>query len=84
MVRLAAICWAIWKSRNSVCFQKKVIRFPTEIICLACTFLLYWTELQKIGDKMALEAGTEALKAVALHFHPRERRAGDVGSLLLQ
>jgi hypothetical protein len=45
---------------------------------------LYWTELQKIGDKMALEAGTEALKAVALHFHPRERRAGDVGSLLLQ
>ena len=28
----AAICWAIWKSRNKACFDKKVIKSPVNII----------------------------------------------------
>ena len=46
MVGLAAICWAIWRSRNSSCFDGKKIRSPTEIVCLASSFLLFWAELQ--------------------------------------
>ena len=34
-VGLAAICWAIWRMRNKIHFDKKVVRSPTEIICLA-------------------------------------------------
>jgi hypothetical protein len=47
MVGLAAICWAMWKSRNSISFEKKRFRSPTEIICLASSFLKYWAGLKK-------------------------------------
>jgi hypothetical protein len=38
----------------------------------------------KEGDKEALEAGAEAPKATALHFHPREASTEDTGMVLLQ
>jgi len=41
MVGLAAICWAIWKARNNICFEKKIIR-STEIVCSVISFLNYW------------------------------------------
>lgn len=71
MVDLAAICWAIWRSRNSTCFDGKKIRSPTEIVCLASSFLLFWTELQQVEDRVPLATGAEALKNTALHLHPR-------------
>jgi hypothetical protein len=42
MVGLAAIWRAIWQTRNNVCFEKKKIRSPLEIICLVSSFLKYW------------------------------------------
>jgi len=24
MVGLAAVCWALWRARNNVCFEKKI------------------------------------------------------------
>jgi hypothetical protein len=48
MVGIAALCWAMWKLRNRACFErKKLIRSPPEIIFYACSFLKYWTCLQK-------------------------------------
>lgn len=41
-VGLAAICWAIWKTRNAICFEGKRTKSPTEIICLICSLLTYW------------------------------------------
>ncbi|PNT71545.1 hypothetical protein BRADI_2g31042v3 [Brachypodium distachyon] len=38
---------AIWKSRNSVCFEKRILHSPTTVVFLMCSFLQYWTELQK-------------------------------------
>jgi hypothetical protein len=70
MVGLAAFCWAIWLARNNVCFEKKKIRSPTEIICSASAFLKYWARLQKEVGKTMLEAGAEALKSAALLHHP--------------
>jgi hypothetical protein len=46
-VGLAAVCWAIWRTRNAVCFEGKRVKSPTEIICLICSFLTYWTGLLK-------------------------------------
>ena len=82
-VGLAAICWAIWRMRNKIHFDKKVVRSPTEIICLASSFMSFWAELQSEEDKSQLEAGAKALKKAALSFHPQEAQAEDVGVVLL-
>lgn len=79
MVGLGAICWAIWKARNDICFDKKLIRSPTEIICTISSFLTYWTDLQAQEDKDALEGGAEALKKMALHLHPHQAAATMLG-----
>jgi hypothetical protein len=41
----AAICWAIWKCRNKACFDKKLIKHPTDIMFHACSFMIYWAGL---------------------------------------
>lgn len=85
MIGLAAICWAIWRMRNSICFENKKCRSPTEIICSASSFILYWLGLQNPDDKLALEVGAEKLKNTALVFHPQEASTNnDAGLVLLQ
>jgi hypothetical protein len=44
-VGLAAVCWAVWKTRNVVCFDDRRVKSPTEIICMICSFLTYWAGL---------------------------------------
>lgn len=82
-VGLAAICWAIWKSRNNLCFEGKLISSPTEIICSASSFISYRAGLQKGSGQEELAAGAEALKTAALHFHPQDT-GEDAGTVLLQ
>ena len=80
---VAAICWSLWIARNGVCFEKKMIRSPAEIIWSACSFLSYWAGLQKEEDRDQLEEGATALKNAALSFHPQED-GGLTGVKLLQ
>ncbi|RCV21769.1 hypothetical protein SETIT_4G164200v2, partial [Setaria italica] len=84
MVGLSAICWDLWNARNRVCFEGKMTRSPTEIICSASSFLIHWAGLQKVEDKENLETGAEALKEAALHFHPMEATTEDTGVVLIQ
>ena len=84
MIGLAAICWALWLTRNAISFERKKCRSLTEIICLAVSFISYWAGLQNPSFKMVLEAGTEALKNTALFFHPQEAPSEDAGTVLLQ
>jgi hypothetical protein len=70
-VGLAAVCWAIWKTRNAVCFEEKRIKAPTEILCFISSLSFYWAGLQKEGAATQLEQGAEPLKAVAVHFHQK-------------
>lgn len=84
MVGLAAICWALWRTRNSICFEDKKCRSPTEIICLASSFLSYWAGLQKPQGKLELMMGAEALKNTALSFHPQEAPPENAGLVLLR
>jgi hypothetical protein len=41
MLGLAVVCWAIWKIRNRVCLDKKMLRNPNKILFYACALLRY-------------------------------------------
>jgi hypothetical protein len=86
MVGLAAMCWALWQSRNKICFDKKKIRSPVEIICLASSVIKYWAGLQGEEDKVILMEGAEALKDAALLHHSQDQDQGEpqAGTVLLQ
>ena len=62
MTGLSAICWAVWLSRNKFSIEGKLTRSPTEVICLASSFISYWAGLQKGSDKEVLESGADTLK----------------------
>jgi hypothetical protein len=68
-VGLAAMCWAIWRSRNAVCFENKRVKSPTEIVCMMCSFLIYWAGLLTEEWKHQVIQGAEAVKKAAIFFH---------------
>lgn len=37
VVCLGAVCWAIWKTGNYVCFEKKIIHHPESVVFLLCS-----------------------------------------------
>jgi hypothetical protein len=49
------MCWAIWKTRNKICFEGKFIKHPGSIICSACVLMSCWAGLYAEEDKKALE-----------------------------
>jgi hypothetical protein len=58
---LAAICWAIWKARNMLCFEKKLINSPFEIILSDCAFIHDWAVLYPGDAQKVIEDGVELL-----------------------
>ncbi|KAF8765575.1 hypothetical protein HU200_008411 [Digitaria exilis] len=46
----------------------------------ALCWAIWKSQNSKHGDKEAMEAGAEAIKATALHFHPHEAPADDAGT----
>ena len=74
-VGLAAVIWAIWRPRNAVCFDKKRVKSPIEIVCLICSFLTYWTGLLKEDLKDQVIQGAEVVKSAALFFHKQDLQA---------
>lgn len=74
IVDLVVICWAIWKMRNKVCFQKKSIQSIAEIICYACSFLKYWTGLKSDDDKRDTPTSLGVLQLEALRHHVAQIR----------
>jgi hypothetical protein len=61
IVGIAALCWAIWKTRNNACFEGKLISSPVGLICYMCAFLRYWAGLQGEKDKEMLLEGASRL-----------------------
>jgi hypothetical protein len=64
-VGLAAICWAIWKLRNIVCFDHKLIKSPNELIGFAAVFMNYWAGLHTSPDAENIRAGVASLLQLA-------------------
>jgi hypothetical protein len=46
MVGCGAILWAIWKSRNRACLDKKMFLDPSEVTYICCFCLNHWAALQ--------------------------------------
>jgi hypothetical protein len=65
MLGLAAIYFAIWKTRNCVCFDKKHINNPIEILFSACAFMLYWVGMYPKTTKKEIEVGVNMLMKTA-------------------
>lgn len=47
VVGVAAILWAIWKTRNTACFQSKLPTDPSHVVYMVCNWFEYWAGLQK-------------------------------------
>ena len=62
---LAAVCWAIWNSRNQVTFEHKQLKTPFNVVYSACGFLIYWAGLMTGADREAMERGAKMLKTNA-------------------
>lgn len=62
---VAAICWAIWKSRNKAVFENKAVKSPLEIICYACALMIFWSGLFAEDEKEQLIEGANTMLRVA-------------------
>jgi L-asparaginase/Glu-tRNA(Gln) amidotransferase subunit D len=63
---MAAIYWAIWKTRNNSCFERKTLKNPNNLIFLDVAFLKYWAGLHSNPDSTQLQQGANALLNLAL------------------
>jgi hypothetical protein len=68
MLGLAVVCWAIWSTRNSICFEKKDCKNPCEIIFLTCLFIRYWSGLYIGVCQEMMEKGVETMIRVAMRI----------------
>jgi hypothetical protein len=57
------ICWAIWKARNKLCFEKKPIKGPVEIMFSDCALMKYWVGLYPEDAQKMINAGVETMLA---------------------
>ena len=73
MLGLSAICWAIWRTRNAVIFEKKFIKHPCEIICSACAFMRFWAGLYPESMKEIIMAGADSMLKTALRILGSQR-----------
>ena len=73
MLGLAAICWAIWRTRNAVIFEKKFIKHPCEIICSACAFMGFWAGLYPESMKEIIMAAADSMLKTALRILGSQR-----------
>jgi hypothetical protein len=63
---VAAVLWAIWKSRNKACFENKLPNDPTDVIFSVCHWLESWIPLQRLEeDQRKLLLGAKLIRQVA-------------------
>jgi hypothetical protein len=74
---IAAVCWAIWKARNKLCFEGKLILNPISIVCHACALMSYWAGLYAGMDREALEEGVNTMLRIATGLLNKKQRRDD-------
>jgi hypothetical protein len=60
----AATCWAIWRCRNNIVFNRKVVPSPSQVIYSVIHWLRTWTILQKPGSRDMVLATCRRLEEV--------------------
>jgi hypothetical protein len=66
MLGLTTIFWAIWEARNRVCFIKKFINNPFEVIFSACAFMWYWAGLYPEETWKLIKEGINLMMKIAI------------------
>ena len=69
---IAAVCWAIWKSRNKACFDKEIIKSPLEILCHANALMVFWAGLYAEKDMKEMEEGVFKSGLFGFFFQPEQ------------
>ena len=72
----AAVCWAIWKHRNKAVFEGKLIKYSSEILIHACSFMSYWAGLYSVEFQGRVLDGVKTLLAYAHRALALQNRAG--------
>jgi len=71
-VGVAATCWAIWRSRNDVIFNKIKVNSILQVIFRGAYWLRYWAQLQRDEQaKETLSLMSKKLEIIALQISSR-------------
>ena len=54
LMAVSAICWCVWKCRNTLCFEDKPFPSIRHITLLTCSMLDYWTGNKRCKVKQLL------------------------------
>jgi hypothetical protein len=81
MFDLSAICWAIWKCQNRICFEKKVIKNPSVILFSACSLMRYWTGLHSVEAQEVINSRVDLLAKTIVKILGRMKDARSTPAL---
>jgi hypothetical protein len=68
-----AICWAIRRARNDVCFEKKLIKSPIVILYSACTFMSCWSGLYPEETQKLIKDGVDFMMKTTITLLSRKK-----------
>jgi hypothetical protein len=68
MFGLAAICWATWKTRNKICFDKIHIQSVCEIIFYAMALMWYWAGLHPKETQRMIDIGVNLMMKTSMRL----------------
>ena len=61
MLLLAAVCWAVWMTRNRITFENLRVRSPLVTVFYMCSLLYYWAGLFGDEDGALIRGGADDL-----------------------
>jgi hypothetical protein len=74
MLGLAAVCWAIWLARNKLCFEKKNIKNPAELVFSAGMLMRYWSGLYPGDAQEVIETGVPAMISAVVQILEKKQK----------
>ena len=71
LVGVAALCWAIWRCRNDICFNNVRYTFFLQALFRGAYWLRFWALLQPAGTQELLRSVSKNLETTALELFSR-------------
>jgi hypothetical protein len=65
---VAALCWAIWISRNDLVFNKTPMVTYLQVLFRATHWLRFWRYLQRVEDQEIIKETCRRIKVASMQF----------------